>query len=57
MRVSTPESHALPAAERARIDARITEPRQVRATLDRVIGMSEGPASACAYRVAPAEAG
>jgi DNA-binding transcriptional MerR regulator len=48
-KVSTPESRALLAAERDRIDLQIAELTQARDKLDAVIAIAGTPASGCAY--------
>lgn len=49
-KVSTPESRALLAAERDRIDEKIAELTQARDRLDAVILLSTNPASGCSVR-------
>jgi DNA-binding transcriptional MerR regulator len=48
-KVSTPESRAILAAERDRIDRQITELTAARDRLDRVIAATGTPSSGCAY--------
>ncbi len=48
-KVNTPESRARLAAERQRIDEQIVALTRTRDRLDRVIELSEGPASGCAH--------
>lgn len=53
-KVNTPESRALLAAERHRIDAQITALVHTRDRLDAVIALSESPAGGCTYVTVPA---
>ncbi|MDG9676057.1 MerR family transcriptional regulator [Micromonospora sp. DH14] len=48
-KVNTPQSRAMLRAERDRIERQITQLQQARERLDRVIALSETPASGCAY--------
>ncbi|MFI7662999.1 MerR family transcriptional regulator [Micromonospora parva] len=48
-KVNTPQSRAMLRAERDRIERQIAQLQQARERLDRVIALSEGPASGCAY--------
>ncbi|MCO8275430.1 MerR family transcriptional regulator [Actinoplanes sp. TRM 88003] len=51
-KVNTPESRALLASERDRINTQIAQLTAARDRLDAVIAFSEGPSSGCTYQMA-----